>query len=152
MCSSDLVPTPIATPTQADIGPHGTQADAGGKEDEGEQGDALAELNPVLGGVVAHKGRDGIGERHGHACVADEQRRRMDGHSPVLQQRVHAPGSRLSDKGTGGLVDVGAISKNEGVVTRAEQHDGNEKQKDRHDDDERDIERRSGFLWRRQAT
>ena len=70
----------------------------------------------------------------------------MDGHGPVLQQRVHAPGSCLTDKGAGGLIDVGAISKNEGVVARAEQHDGNEKQKDRHDDDDRDVGKALGVL------
>ena len=142
----DRVPAPIPAPTQADVGPHGTQTDTGGKEDEGEQGDALAELNPALGGVVAHEGGDGIGERHSHAGVADEQRRRVDGHGPVLQQRVHAPGSRLADKGAGGLVDIGAVSKNEGVVARAEQHDGDEEQKDGHDDDERDIGKTLGML------
>ena len=135
----DRVPAPIAAPTQADVSPHGTQADASGEEDEGEQGDALAELNPVLGGVVAHEGRDGIGERHSHAGIADEQRRRMDGHGPVLQQRVHAPGSCLTNKGASGLVNVGEVGKNEGVVARAEQHDGDEEQKDGHDDDECNI-------------
>ena len=142
----DRVPAPVAAPAQADIGPHSAQANAGSEEDEGEKGDALAELNPALGGVVAHEGSDGIGERHSHAGIADEQRRRMDGHSPVLQQRVHTPGSRLANKGAGGFVDVGAISKNEGVVARAEQHDGNEEQKDGHDDDERNIGKALGML------
>ena len=127
----DRVPSPVAAPAEHDVGPHRAQADAHRQEDEGEQRDAVAQLDPALGRVVAHQGGDGVGERDRHACVADEQGRRVQDHRPVLEQHVHAPRRRDADQ-LAVVADVGRVGQQEGVVARGEQHDRHEEEQDDH--------------------
>ena len=85
----DGVPTPVAAPAEHDVRPDGAKADAHAQEEPGEQRVALRAHDPFLRRIVHDDSRDGVRERDGETRVAHEQSGRMDGHGPVLQQRVH---------------------------------------------------------------
>ena len=85
----DRVPTPIAAPTEHDVGPYSAQADASAQEQPAGQHEARGALDPELRRVLRDERGHGIGERHGQARVAHEQHGRMDSHGPMFEQLVH---------------------------------------------------------------
>ena len=88
------VPRPIATPAKYDIRPHGTKPDTDAEEEPAEHGVAARAHDPFRAWIVDDKRSDRVGERNRETRIPDEQRRRMDGLSPVLEQRAHAEARR----------------------------------------------------------
>ncbi len=86
----DRVPGPVAAEAEHDVGPPGAEADAQAEEEPAEHGPLLRALHPELVAAAEQQRADGEGERHREADVADEQRRRVQHHARVEEQRVEA--------------------------------------------------------------
>ena len=86
----DGVPAPIAAPGQDHVGPPGTQADAEREEEPAAERPPLRALHPLRVAAPLPHGGHRKGEGNGQTDVAQEQRRRMQHHRGVKQQRVEA--------------------------------------------------------------
>ncbi len=135
------VPAPVSAPAQHYVGPHGTKANAHGEEHPCGNGKAFAAQHPFLARVVYDACANGIRERYGKAGIAQEEHRRMDRHSPMLEQRVHA-----KHAGCGGeraiFVEVLGIRHGKGHVAFAEQQDADERDEHQLHDEHRHVVQR----------
>ena len=84
------VPRPISAPAEHDVRPDGAESDADAEEEPAEHGVAARTDNPFRACIIDDERGNRVGERNRKARIADKQRRRMDGLSPMLEQRAHA--------------------------------------------------------------
>ena len=84
------VPEPEAAPAELVIGPPASKRDAGGQARPGCESPRAHPARPGPVHPAFQQGRDGEGERHREADIAEIEQRRMEGEAGVLQQRVQA--------------------------------------------------------------
>src|SRR3989339_1811519 len=85
------VPGPITAPAQFHVGPVAAQDHPGGQEEPGNQGPAPGGQDPVVVSFAAEQGAHGKGKGDVKAHVTQVQRRGVEDHPWVLQQRVEPP-------------------------------------------------------------
>ena len=84
----DRIPRPVAAPAEHLVRPHGAEEVAEAQEEPREQRPAPRRADPLVAEPPRRQRRDREGERHRRAHVAGVERRRVDHHPVVLQQRI----------------------------------------------------------------
>ena len=122
------VPGPVTAPAEFVVGPAAAQQDAGGEKAPGDQRPAADQAGPKLAAPPGNKCREGEGERHRKADVAEIEHRRVNHHARVLQQGIQ----------------VVAVGRNrhqpfEGIGQKQNQAEETDNQPALHRDDERQV-------------
>ena len=125
----DRIPCPVTAPAEHDVGPYRAEPDADAEEQPAEDRIAVGTHDPFLAGIAQDERRDGVCERNGEARVAHEERRRMNGLRPMLEQRRHA-GRVRRRRQVARLVHVGGGRHRERHVAFGEQRKGYEREQD----------------------
>ncbi len=84
----DRVPRPVAAPSQDFVGPSRAEQIAEGKKEPREDRPAARGANPAVVERPVISARGAERERHARTDVAGVERRRMNRHPVVLQQRI----------------------------------------------------------------
>ncbi len=119
----DRVPGPVAAPAEFAVGPAGSERQADGQEDPGDQGEAAGRADPAGVEAAGDQGADRECERDREEDVAGVERRRMHRHRRMAEQRRQPGALGRHRVGGGERPAVGAREEDPGDH-QAEEEDG----------------------------